>query len=129
MTDPISDMLTRIKNGYLAGQKQVEMPSSKMKMSLAKILAEESFLKKVEQKIVEKRPKLVLTLAYHGKKPAISEIQRVSRPGRRFYVRAKQISSVISGLGRLIISTPVGLMTGQSARKKSLGGEVICKVW
>lgn len=131
LSDPIADFLARIKNGYLSKKKEIFVPYSKIKENLAKILVEEGYLtnsKKQEAKS-KKQDELVLTLKYEGKKQALTDIQRVSKPGLRIYVGKTKIPKVLGGLGIAIVSTSKGLMTDKEARKKWLGGEVICKVW
>jgi small subunit ribosomal protein S8 len=134
MTDPISDMLTRIRNGLLAGHAIVSMPSSKMKAALAQILKDEGYIEKFEV-AAEDGPQGVLRvyLKYMGerrdRRPVITGLERVSRPGRRVYTRKQDIPRVLSGLGVTIVSTPKGVMTGARARKLGVGGEVICKIW
>jgi len=134
MTDPIADMLTRIRNGLLAGHAIVSMPTSKLKTALAQILKEEGYIEKFEV-VSEEGPQGVLRLymKYTGerrdRKPVISGLERVSRPGRRVYSRKTEIPRVLSGLGVTIVSTPKGVMTGVRARKLGVGGEVICKIW
>jgi small subunit ribosomal protein S8 len=135
MTDPISDMLTRIRNGVLAGQGQVAMPSSKIKSEIAKILKDEGFLEGVEVADDEKTgfKVLRLKLKYVGerreRRPVLSGIERVSSPGRRIYTKKMDIPWVLSGLGVAILSTPKGVMTGARARQLGVGGEILCKVW
>lgn len=129
LTDPIADMLIRIKNGYLARHKTVEFPYSKMKESLAEILVKTGFLAKTEV-LGQKKPPLVrVTLKYEGKTPALAGVQRVSKPGLRIYAGKDKLPQVLGGLGTVIVSTPRGLMTDKEAKKLGLGGEVICKVW
>ena len=135
MTDPIADMLTRIRNAALAGHTQVAMPSSKIKAEIAKILREEGFLDGFELADGEKagRKVLRLKLKYVGerreKKPVIAGLERISRPGRRIYTHKENIPWVLSGLGVAILSTPKGVMTGMRARQLGVGGEILCKVW
>jgi len=138
INDPIADFLIRIKNGYLAKKTEVSVPYSKIKENLGKILVEEGYLEKLKIPACpagrrnpksEIRKNLVLTLKYEKKKPALTDVQRVSKPGLRIYVDKTKIPKVLGGLGITIISTPKGLMTDKEARKKGLGGEVICKVW
>lgn len=124
-TDPISDMLTIIRNGYLATKYEVEVPYSVFKGNLAKILVREGYLAGVKKE----KNKLVLTLSYEGKVPKTTKIQRVSKPGLRIYVGKNNLPKVLGGLGIAIISTPVGLLTSREAQKLGLGGEVICRVW
>jgi small subunit ribosomal protein S8 len=135
MTDPIADMLTRIRNATMASQQAVAMPSSKLKVAIAKILKEEGFVNSYEVVDGETPAHKVLRirLKYVGerreRKPVITGIVRVSRPGRRVYTGKQEIPWVLSGMGVAILSTPKGVMTGQRARQLGVGGEVICKVW
>ena len=134
MMDPIADMLTRIRNGLLAGHPLVAMPSSKMKTAMAAILKDEGYIEKYEV-VSEGGPQGVLRvyLKYMGqrrdRRSVITGLERISRPGRRVYAGKREIPRVLSGLGVTIVSTPKGLMTGARARKLGVGGEVICKVW
>ena len=128
MTDPISDMLTRIRNAHRALLPALEMPHSKMKESIAKILQREGYI--VEYAVEGKTPrKLKLRLKYEGRKAVIEGLRRVSSPGLRHYVGATDIPRVRGGLGTAILSTSQGLMTGVQARKQNLGGELLCYVW
>lgn len=130
MTDPISDMLTRIRNAQAARHSEVVLPFSKLKQNLANILRQERFLKNVDQSQEAGRKSLVLTLQYQANgAPAIKNIRRVSRPGRRVYRKKDELPSVLSGYGLALISTPAGLMTNKEARKRGLGGEIICEVY
>ena len=130
LSDPIADMLTRIRNAGMIQQKQVVMPSSKMKVSIAKVLLEEGFISNYVVTDDLPQPKLILQLKYTGRGvPVITGLQRVSKPGRRVYLGYREIPWVRSGLGINIISTPRGLMTGRNARRNKVGGEVICNVW
>jgi small subunit ribosomal protein S8 len=135
VSDPISDMLTRIRNSVMAGHTSVSMPSSKMKLAIAKILKEEGFIEKFEEVEGEKKPQRVLRmgLKYVGvrreRRPVISGLERISRPGCRVYVGKREIPWVRSGIGVAIVSTPKGVMTGVRARNLGVGGEVLCKVW
>ena len=128
MSDPISDMLTRIRNAQRALLPAVELPHSKMKESIANILAKEGYVAgvAVEGKLPKK---LKLNLKYQGKKSVIEGLRRISRPGLRQYVGATEIPRVRGGLGIAVLSTPEGIMTGNQARKKNIGGEVLCYVW
>ncbi len=135
MTDPIADMLTRIRNAVMAGHPQVEMPSSKMKVAIAKILKEEGYIEGY-QVVQGERPShkvLRIRLKYVGerrhRRPVITGLERVSKPGRRVYAGKKELPWVKSGLGIAIVSTPKGVMTAERARKLGVGGEVICKIW
>lgn len=134
-TDPISDMLTRIRNGVMAGHSQVAMPSSKIKAEIAKILKEEGFIENFEVADGEQASFKVLRIKikYVGerreRRPVISGLERVSKPGRRIYTKKQDIPWVLSGIGVAILSTPKGVMTGQRARQLGVGGEILCKVW
>ncbi|MBU6351633.1 MAG: 30S ribosomal protein S8 [Chloroflexi bacterium] len=130
VNDPIADMLTRIRNANLVKQKQVVMPSSKIKTSIAAILAEEGFIDGYAVTEETPQPRLIVRLKYTAQgRPVISGLDRVSRPGRRFYSGSKEIPWVRSGLGINIVSTPKGLMTGRKARRERLGGEILCNIW
>ena len=134
-SDPISDMLTRIRNGVMAGHSQVAMPSSKIKAEIAKILKEEGFIENFEVADGEQAGFTVLRIKikYVGerreRRPVISGLERVSKPGRRIYTKKQDIPWVLSGIGVAILSTPKGVMTGQRARQLGVGGEILCKVW
>ena len=128
MIDPISDMLTRIRNAQRALLPAVEMPHSKIKESIAHILKKEGYVSEVA--IEGKFPKAIkLKLKYEGKKSVIEGLRRISKPGLRHYVGATQIPRVLGGLGISVVSTPEGVMTGTQAKKKNLGGELLCYVW
>ena len=135
VNDPIADMLTRVRNAVLSGHAQVAMPSSNIKIEIAKILKEEGFLDIYEVVEGEKTSEKVLRLKikYVGerreRKPVITGLERVSKPGRRIYTRKQDIPWVLSGLGVAILSTPKGVMTGVRARQLGVGGEILCKVW
>lgn len=130
MTDPIADMLTRIRNAVSSKHDSVQMPSSKMKVAIANVLKEEGFIRDFQIEAENSRPMLKIELSYTGRKePVLSGIKRVSKPGLRVYVQKREIPRVLGGLGVAILSTPEGVMTGQVARQKSVGGEVLCYVW
>lgn len=135
VSDPIADMLTRIRNGLMAGHSQIGMPSSKVKASIAEILKEEGYIESYEVVDGEQPSHKILRmrLKYMGerrtRRAVISGLERVSRPGRRIYAKTSEIPWVLSGMGTAIISTPKGVMTGQRARQVGVGGEVLCKVW
>lgn len=131
MTDKVTDMLIRIKNAYLSKHKMVVLPYFGQGLRLAKVLVEEGFLSKVEveESKKQKNKTLKMDLVYQNKKPAISEVKIISKPGVRIYLKAKKIKKVLGGAGISIVSTPKGLMTGDQAKKKNLGGEVICEIW
>lgn len=132
VNDPISDMLTRIRNAVAMSQAVVAMPSTKIKSEIARILKEEGFIEGVEM-VEGDRPSLRLRLKYVGERrqrePVITGLARVSRPGRRVYTHKRNIPWVLSGMGIAILSTPKGIMTGQRASQLGVGGEILCKVW
>lgn len=135
LTDPISDMLTRIRNAIMAGHSTVAIPSSRIKADIAKILQEEGYISSyelVDGKVADSKV-LRISLKYVGerreRRPVITGLERVSRPGRRVYTNKQEIPWVLSGLGIAILSTPKGVMTGQRARQLGVGGEILCKVW
>jgi small subunit ribosomal protein S8 len=128
MSDPISDMLTRIRNASRALLPAVEMPHSRMKESLAQILKKEGYVAEVsvDGKVIKK---LKIQLKYQGKKNVIEGLKRISKPGLRKYVGSTEIPRVLAGLGISIVSTSEGVMTGTQAKKKNLGGELLCYIW
>lgn len=129
-TDPISDFLTRIRNASRAGQIETRAPHSKQKQSIAEILKSEGYVVDVSEGSDDLGHKtVVVKLKYRDGQPAITGIDRVSKPGRRIYSSATDIPKVLNGLGRNILSTSHGLMSGSMARRKNLGGEIICNVW
>jgi small subunit ribosomal protein S8 len=135
MSDPIADMLTRVRNAVLSGQVMTAMPCSKVKVEIAKILKEEGYLENYEVADGERPAQKVLRLRikYLGerreRRPVITGLERVSRPGRRVYTKKQDIPWVLSGIGVAILSTPKGIMTGQRARQLGVGGEILCKIW
>ena len=130
MTDPVADMLTRIRNAAKAKKKWVDMPASKLKKELAQILADEHFIEKFRRVDDNKQGELRIFLKYdNDDKPIIKGITRISRPGLRKYSQADKLPRVLNGLGIAVISTSSGVMTDRDARKKGIGGEVICHVW
>ena len=127
MQDPIADMLTRIRNGQAANKVAINMPSSKLKVAIANVLAAEGYIESV--KVLEgAKPELEITLKYFQGKPVVERIQRVSRPGLRIYKRKDELPKVMCGLGVAVISTSKGVMTDRAARQAGLGGEIICYV-
>jgi small subunit ribosomal protein S8 len=134
-SDPISDMLTRIRNAGLVGHSTVAMPNSKIKASIAKILKDEGYITGFEVVDGERPGHKVLRIRmkYVGerreRRPVITNLERISRPGRRIYTGKQDIPWVLSGMGIAILSTPKGVMTGQRARQLGVGGEIICKIW
>ena len=130
MTDPVADMLTRIRNGSKAGKKWVDIPGSRMKRELARILAEEKFIDNYRFIEDAKQGEIRVILRYDfDEKPMIRGIKRISTPGLRKYSRATDLPRVLNGLGIAIISTSSGVMTDRDARKNGVGGEIICYVW
>ncbi|MDD5398107.1 MAG: 30S ribosomal protein S8 [Dehalococcoidia bacterium] len=129
VTDPIADLLTRVRNAAMARHDSVNVPASKMKIAVAKILKDEGFIS--DYSIVKGEPQrmIKITLKYIDKQPAFIGLERVSKPGLRIYSGKKEIPRVYGGLGIAVISTSKGLMTGQEAWKKNIGGEVLCYVW
>ena len=133
--DPIADMLTRIRNAVMAGHTLVAMPSSKLKLEIAKIMKDEGYLEGFELVENEESTQKVLRMKikYVGERRArrsvISGIERISKPGRRIYTKKQDIPWVLSGIGVAILSTPKGVMTGARARRLGVGGEILCKVW
>jgi len=128
MHDPISDLLTRIRNAGMARHDKVTMPYSKLKASVAQILHQEGYVADVG---VEEGPKKALTLAlkYEGRRPVIAGLRQISTPGLRRYVRSTEIPRVLGGMGVAIVSTSKGVMTGSEAKKQNLGGELVCYIW
>ena len=130
MSDPIADMLTRIRNGGKAEFEKVDIPGSKLKIELARVLKEQGYIKNYKFLKDDKQGVLRVYLKYSGeRRPVIYGIERVSKPSRRVYKKAKEIKSVLNGLGISIISTSKGLMTDKEAKKANMGGEVLCNVW
>lgn len=130
MTDTISDMLTRIRNGQMARKSEVRMPFSKLKFNLAKLLEKEKFIASAREISEANRPALAIDLSYDETgQAAIRALKRVSRPGRRVYAKAGNLPRVLNDYGIAVISTPEGLMTNKEARKRGLGGEIICEVY
>lgn len=130
VTDPIADLLTRIRNASAAQHRRVVVPSSNVKVAVTKILAQEGFISGYTVTDDKPQANLVIGLKYTGKaKPVITGLDRVSKPGRRIYVGYRDIPWVRSGLGISIVSTPKGVMTGRQARKEQVGGELLCNVW
>lgn len=132
MTDPIADLLTRIRNAYLAGHSQVEVPHSNLKRQLVEKLQSLGYFSSVTIKQADKNTSaktLVIKLKYQNKLPTISSIKRISKPGRRVYLRSNKITSSMAGFDTTLVSTSQGIMTGKEARKTGIGGEIICHVW
>lgn len=131
LTDPISDMLTRIRNALAVGKTEVCLPFSKIKLALGKILEKEGYINKIERDSAATRSEELKIVLKYGvnDKPSIQGLKRVSKPGCRVYAKCDKLPIVLSGYGIAIVSTPKGLMSGKEARKQGLGGEVICEIW
>ena len=129
LSDPIGDMIARVKNAQARNHKKVELPSSNFKAKIADILKNEGFIKDFKVASEEKKSVLSLELKYHSGNPVISNFERVSKPGRRIFSSANGLPKINNGLGIAIISTPKGVMTDMDARKQKVGGEIICKVF
>lgn len=130
MNDPIADMLTRIRNGIAARKSSVSVPHSKIKIAIAEILKTNGFI--TDYRVEDEKSsfsRIVIELAEDGEMPSITELTRISKPGRRIFSPSKRIPTVLAGRGIVIVSTPSGLMTGREAKRLGLGGELICKVW
>ena len=128
MNDPISDMLTRIRNAQQAERESVSMPSSKLKAAIAKVLKDEGYIEDFAIRGETSKPELEVSLKYYAGRPVIEKIERVSRPGLRIYKPSRDIPRVMNGLGVAIVSTPQGVMTDRKARGMGIGGEVLCIV-
>ena len=129
LSDPIGDMLARLKNSQMRNHKKIELPSSKFKAKIAEILKSEGYIIDYEVKSDQNKSNLNIILKYNSGNPVISSIERVSKPGRRIFSSAESLPKVNNGLGIAIISTPKGVMTDIDARKQKVGGEIICKVF
>ena len=129
LSDPIGDMIARIKNAQQRNHKKVDLPSSNFKSKIADILKNEGFIRDFKILNDDKKPTLSLELKYHSGNPVISNFERVSKPGRRIFSSADSLPKINNGLGIAIISTPKGVMTDIDARKQKVGGEIICKVF
>ena len=129
LSDPIGDMLARLKNSQMRSHKKIELPSSKFKAKIAEILKSEGYIIDYEVKSAENKSNLLISLKYNSGSPVISSIERVSKPGRRIFSSAESLPKVNNGLGIAIISTPKGVMTDIDARKQKVCGEIICKVF
>ncbi len=128
MTDPIADMLTRIRNGLAAGKAEVSMPSSRVKKAIAAVLKDEGYVADFSVQDIDGKAVLRIALKYYGEMPVIEMISRVSSPGRRIYKGKDELPKINGGLGIAIISTSAGMMTDRAARQRGIGGEVICAV-
>ena len=129
MTDPISDMLTRIRNAMTAGHEELTLPASSVKRRIIEILKQEGYIDDFEPRDDGPQGTLSIRLKWHAGQPAIEGLRRVSRPGQRRYARSSEIPKVRNGLGIMIVSTSKGMMTDRAARKAGVGGELICSIW
>ena len=128
--DPISDMFTRIRNAIQAQMSSVEMPTSKLKEAVLKIMKQENLIVDFQKKQKKGLPdRLIIHLKYDNNTPAINHIERVSKPGLRIYAKANRLPKTLTNWGVVIVSTPRGMMTGKEAKKKGIGGEIICRIW
>jgi len=128
LSDPIGDMLARIKNSLMRNHKKVELPSSKFKIKLTEVLKKEGYI--IDYTVTEEvKPNLKINLKYNSGNPVISSIERISKPGRRIFSSAESLPKINNGLGIAIVSTPKGVMSDIDARKQNIGGEIICKVF
>jgi small subunit ribosomal protein S8 len=128
MTDPIADFLTRIRNGQASGKTEIDVPASKLKLAIAKVLKEEGYIEDYSSIVKDGKPTLAVQLKYYQGRPVIDRIERVSRPGLRVYKGKDELPSVLGGLGVAIVSTSKGVMTDREARAAGHGGEVLCIV-
>jgi small subunit ribosomal protein S8 len=128
MSDPVADMLTRIRNGQLAQKTSVTMPSSKLKVAIAQVLKDEGYIDQYTVQEQDNKPTLEIDLKYYGGRPVIERLERVSRPGLRVYKPARDIPNVMNGLGVMIVSTSKGVMTDRKAKASGVGGELLCIV-
>jgi small subunit ribosomal protein S8 len=129
ITDSIADMLTRIRNAGTAGHTSCEIPASKVKAAIAQILLDEGYVTRIEHIADQKQGKIKITLKYQAKKPVISGIKRISKPGLRVYASKDELPKVLGGLGIAVISTSQGIMTDRKAREMEVGGEVMAYIW
>lgn len=129
MTDPIADMIIRIKNALLAGRESVAIPHSKMKAAIAQILQQEGYVNEVSVEETKPQATIMIDLKYVGDTPAITDVKRVSKPGRRQYTGSGAVPKTLGGYGITIMTTSKGVMTGVNARKQNVGGEILCQIW
>lgn len=129
VNDPVGDLLAQIKNASMAGIQSIDLPYSRMKMEVAKILSQEGYVGAIEKTGTEPKCRLKIVIKYVGKTPVITGVKRVSKPGLRLYVNKQTIPTVVGGMGIAIVSTPQGIMTGRDAKKKGIGGEILCTTW
>lgn len=129
VNDPVGDLLAQIKNASMAGLQSIELPYSRMKMEVAKILSQEGYVGAIEKTGTDPKSRLKIAIKYVGKTPVITGVKRISKPGLRLYVNKQTIPTVVGGMGIAIVSTPQGIMTGRDAKKKGIGGEILCTTW
>lgn len=130
LNDPVADMLTRIRNASMARKKSVQMINSKMKQEIARVLKDEGYIRSYLTQVHDYHPLLLIELAYAGdKSPVIRGLRRISKPGRRVYAPRAQLPRIMNNYGTLIVSTSNGVITGKQARRKNVGGELLCSVW
>lgn len=129
MTDPIADMIIRVKNAFMAGKSDVSIPHSSLKEAVAKILEKEGYVESFEVKPTVPQKTIEVKLKYIGKIPAMTEVRRLSKPGRRVYATVKDIPRALGGYGVTIVSTSKGVVTDAQARKMNVGGELLCQIW
>lgn len=129
MTDPIADMLTRIRNAVAVKKPEVVLPFSKVKFNIAKLLETESYVEKVEKITEANFDKVKITLKYNDDQPAISHLKRISKPGQKIYVNSQEIPRILNGYGLAILSTSQGIMSDKQAKAAKIGGELMCEIW
>lgn len=129
MTDPIADMLTRIRNAVAIRKPEVIMPLSKVKFSIAKLLEAEGYVASVDKVKEANFDKLKIVLKYEDEKPAISHLKRISKPGQKIYINSKEIPTILNGYGLAVLSTSKGIMTDRQAKAANIGGELMCEIW
>jgi len=129
MTDPIADMLTRIRNAVAVKKAEVLIPFSKVKFNIAKVLEKENYVGSVEKVDQDRSPQIKVVLKYDAGQPAITHLKRISKPGQKIYINNQEIKKVLNGYGLSIISTSRGILTDQEARQQKLGGELMCEIW
>jgi len=128
MSDPVADMLTRIRNAHMVDKKEVNIPASNLKSAIASVMQQEGYIESFSVNGESAAKTLTIKLKYYDDKPVIESLQRISKPSLRVYVKSTEMPSVMNGLGIVIVSTPKGVMTGQNAAAKNVGGEVLCSV-
>lgn len=129
VNDPVGDLLAQIKNASMAGLRVVELPHSRMKFAVAKVLSKEGYVGDVEAVGKEPKRTIRIVIKYQGDSPVITGVKRISKPGLRSYVNRYTIPTVVGGMGIAVVSTPSGVMSGKEAKKKGIGGEILCTIW